>query len=129
MQTVAERNRLEALEKGLREVKDRIKRLSVLSEGRDTPFWKALSGELDLSIQINETTRDRALEGDSSDPVKSFIEARDSARAIRAYRGIKLSVESADEKIRSMNEKHREISNHIDEIKKGKTPKASGGMA
>ena len=77
MQTVAERNRLEALEKGLREVKDRVKRLLVLSEGSDTQFWKALSGEL--------FERDRPETAEQASALIDRIEA--DARAVQSEPG------------------------------------------
>ena len=94
--------------------KDRLRRLSIIEKGKDTDFWKALSGELKVSIEANEAERDMILENESEDHVRDSLRVKARASAIKSYRGIIYNVEQVSEKITSTNNKIAEINQIID---------------
>lgn len=112
----------------IRRHKDRIHRLSIIEKGRDGDFWKALAGEIQVSIEANEAERDVILENDhDEDPMKTHIRAKCLARSIRCFKGIKANVDQASDKVVLTNNKIAEIMKRIESAEK-ETKTSSEGV-
>ena len=120
MISVKSKLHLENLSFAIARLKERIRRLQVLTKGADTPFWGALKGELESSIESSQKLSMSILQkvAISEDPTKDFIDAKCPAFEVRALRGVIADVDRADDKVHALNEKIGVYNREIDQIKK-----------
>lgn len=127
MMSVETKKQIARGKEAIRRHKDRIHRLSIIEKGRDGDFWKALAGEIQVSIEADEAQRDVLLENDNEeDPVKAYIKVKCLARAIRSYRGIKANVDLASDKVVMTNNKIAEIMEFIERAEKESKTSSEG---